>query len=632
MNKNGFTLFEALLSVMVLGSISTGIILKEVENRNQNERLRFIDEAMSIVKAVDHRIAIDGYDPDLWTKLKWDNEEDIVNSLIKEDLTSQYHDKCSGGKWKPAISAENNTKLISCNLWDHRRNFGETINAELRQDSLGFIQGFDLFISFDDIENFKKYFRAIKYSLNQISVNPSQEISGIYVNSLVSASNGVDISSYECINDPLDCAIKLSLERSGGNEYIRADGSNSMIGEHLTFIESKGQSPLKCLRWSNTQRDGSGIWSKIDDEDCGIGIYTETNQPVMVDVVADTGTFKNVLLDQNCIYYQWNGNEVVNSGTTRPCGISNDGSEVFQVVPNSYNENIHTDKLYSNTIHTKSLITETLSSNVLEALDRLKTDLIESYTLNGTITVDSDITLEKFLSANGPAYFNNNTYFNQDTAFARNVNVSGNVNAVGDTNLNNGFIFGQQIIVNDIKIEDSTCSNNGAISKKADGSLLNCVSGQWKALLQPSVPIGTIVAWGYGPIPTGWIELKGQSTYDYPELAKIYGYPGYRLPDFRGYVLRGLDRSGEIDSTPNRKLLSTQNDAIRNITGYFGGDDRHAHNPRGGAFTASAGGGGAGADGGGATSRVYFDASLVVPTAEENRVKNIAVIYIIKAF
>ncbi|MGY5673809.1 hypothetical protein [Vibrio cincinnatiensis] len=543
MNKNGFTLFEALLSVMVLGSISTGIILKEVESRNQNERLRFIDEAMSIVKAVDHRIAIDGYDPDLWTKLKWDNEEDIVNSLIKEDLTSQYHDKCSGGKWKPETNAESNTKLISCNLWGSRRNFGETIKAELREDSLGFIQGFDLFISFDDIENFKKYFRAIKYSLNQISVNPSQELSGIYINSLVSASNGVDISSYECINDPLDCAIKLSLERSGGNEYIRADGSNSMIGEHLTFIESKGQSPLKCLRWSNTQRDGSGIWSKIDDEDCGIGIYTETNQPVMVDVVADTGTFKNVLLDQNCIYYQWNGNEVVNSGTTRPCGISNDGSEVFQVVPNSYNENIHTDKLYSNTIHTKSLITETLSSNVLEALDRLKTDIIESYTANGVINVNSDLTLNDLLRVNSNAYFNNNTYFNEDASFAKNINVTGDINTVGNvyganlyatgevgsnsiqtnyvntTSLNttdatiennltvNGTTKTTNLKVNDTltastanlsstkttnltvtdkmrvnkrATEGESCSDVGLLATTTIGELLACVSGKWK--------------------------------------------------------------------------------------------------------------------------------------------------------
>lgn len=446
MNKNGFTLFEALLSVMVLGSISTGIILKEVENRNQNERLRFIDEAMSIVKAVDHRIAIDGYAPDLWTKLKWDNEEDIVNSLIKEELTSQYHDKCEGGKWNPAISTENQTKLISCNLWGSRRNFGETIKAELREDFLGFIQGFDLLISFDDEANFKKYFRDIKYSLNQISVNPSQEISGIYINSLVSTSSGVDISSYECINDPLDCAIKLSLERSGGNEYIRADGSNSMIGEHLTFIESKGQSPLKCLRWSNTQRDGSGIWSKIDDEDCGIGIYTETNQPVMVDVVADTGTFKNILLDQNCIYYQWNGNEVVNSGTTRPCGISNDGSEVFQVVPNSYSENIHTDKLYSNTIHTKSLITETISSELLEATNLLKADLIKEYSEGSGITFDDDVSINELLNVKS------------------NINVAGSVNSGGNVYAQNIYATGEigsnSIQTNDINTTTINSTND----------------------------------------------------------------------------------------------------------------------------------------------------------------------------
>lgn len=36
MIKNGFSLFEALLSVMILGSISTGVILNQVENRNKD--------------------------------------------------------------------------------------------------------------------------------------------------------------------------------------------------------------------------------------------------------------------------------------------------------------------------------------------------------------------------------------------------------------------------------------------------------------------------------------------------------------------------------------------------------------------------------------------------------------------
>ncbi|WP_158116654.1 phage tail protein [Vibrio cincinnatiensis] len=627
MNKNGFTLFEALLSVMVLGSISTGIILKEVENRNQNERLRFIDEAMSIVKAVDHRIAIDGYDPDLWTKLKWDNEEDIVNSLIKEDLTSQYHDKCSGGKWKPATSAENNTKLISCNLWGSRRNFGETIKAELREDSLGFIQGFDLLISFDDEENFKKYFRDIKYSLNQISVNPSQELSGIYINSLVSTSSGVDIGSYECINDPLDCAIKLSLERSGGNEYIRADGSNSMIGEHLTFIESKGQSPLKCLRWSNTQRDGSGVWSKVDDEDCGIGIYEKTGQPVMVDVVADTGTFKNVLLDQNCIYYQWNGSEVVNSGTTKPCGISNDGSEVFQVVPNSYNKNIHTDKLYSNTIHTKSLITETISSDLLEALDRLKTDLIESSTLNAPIEVISDLNIKEILRAESDFYVYNNAYV------GGNQIVSGLIQSQGDIISDSRLVSTKELEIKKVNTEGSSCSTNGSISRLSDGSLLSCVSGKWQLpTVKDATPIGTVVLWASLTIPDGWVEMKGQSTASYPELKALIGNT---IPDMRGVFVRGLDRGRGLDS--GRSLSSYQGDAIRNISGTFGAylTPTGTHVKTSGAFYGTLSGGSrrpsSTKGNAGYNDTGVFDASRVVPTANENRPKNVALLYIIKA-
>ncbi len=619
MNKNGFSLFEALLSVMILGSISTGVILNQVENRNKNQRLKFIDEALSIVKAVDHRIAIDGYDSDLWSKLKWNDEEEIVNSLIKEELTSQYHDKCSGGKWKPATNAERNTKLIGCNLWGYRRNFGETINAELRQDSLGFIQGFDLLISFDDEANFKKYFRDIKYSLNQISVNPSQELSGIYINSLVSSSNGVDISSYECINNPLDCSIKLSLERSGGNEYLRADGGNSMIGEHLTFIESKGQSPLKCLRWSNTQRDGSGIWSKIDDEDCGIGIYTETNQPVMVDVVADTGTFKNVLLDQNCIYYQWNGNEVVNSGTTRPCGISNDGSEVFQVVPNSYNENIQADKLYSNTIHTKSLITDTLSSNVLEALDRLKTDLIESSTSNTPIEVLSDLTIKEILRAESDFYVYNNAYVGGDQV------VTGMVQAQGDIISDSKLISTDELELRKINTEGSKCSVNGAISRLADGSLLSCVLGYWQSTLKDSTPIGTVILWASTTIPDGWVEMKGQSTASYPELKALIGNT---IPDMRGVFVRGLDRGRGLDS--GRSIRSYQGDAIRNITGVIGTYRSQVSNASG-AFYVDGWNKASGAGSGSAYSKAMFDASRVVPTANENRPVNVALLYIIKA-
>lgn len=626
MRKNGFTLFEAMLAVGILGTISTGYLFKIISEREQNRIASFYKDANDIVQAVDHRIAIDGYDPNLWQNLKWNNEEEVVNNLIKGDLTSKNLVNCPNGKWNPSINSESKTVLLNCNLWENRRKNNESMTAEIKTDSSGFIQNFELIIGYDNSKDFEKSFQDIIVGMKHLT-SETQEIAGKHSRYFISKSTGNKIQNFECSNNFDDCAIKFSFNRSGGNEYIRADGQNSMINDHLSFIESKGDSPLKCVRWSNTIRDGSGTWSREVDEDCGIGIYEKVGQPVMVETVTDTGTFKNILLDQNCIYYRWNGSDVINTGTTKPCGMSNDGTEIYQVIPNISVDRLDSNDIYTNIIHTKSLIAETITGNTLEAIDNLKTDLIESYSLNGTITVDSNMTLEELLSVNGAAYFNNNTYFNEEASFAKNVNVYGSVNVVGDTNLNNGFISGQQFFVNDIKIEDSSCSTNGSLSRKSDGTLLNCISGQWKPLFKDSVPAGTIVAWGKGSIPSGWIELNGQSTSGYPKLSAIYGS---RVPDFRGYVLRALDRGRGIDSEPYRALLSIQGDAIRNITGenYGSGGFEEGAKFRGAFYTTGLGTGGPGSN---ADYKLAFDASRVVPTAAENRVKSIAVIYIIKA-
>lgn len=147
------------------------------------------------------------------------------------------------------------------------------------------------------------------------------------------------------------------------------------------------------------------------------------------------------------------------------------------------------------------------------------------------------------------------------------------------------------------------------------------------SVINESTPVGSIVMWGKGDIPDGWLELNGQSTSGYPEIANIYG--GY-LPDFRGLFVRGLDNGRGLDSEPSRTILSTQEDAIRNITGHFTVDGRW--NDISGAFAKASGGGEAFASGAGyLMNKVTFDVSRQVPTANENRVKNISVMYIIKA-
>nr|WP_252401202.1 hypothetical protein [Escherichia coli] len=87
-----------------------------------------------------------------------------------------------------------------------------------------------------------------------------------------------------------------------------------------------------------------------------------------------------------------------------------------------------------------------------------------------------------------------------------------------------------------------------------------------------------------------------------------------------------------LQQCPNRSLLSSQGDAIRNIIGALVDVRFNTYPSDSGVFTTSVIGD-ASSDSikGGYAKRVTFDASRVVPTANENRPRNIAFNYIVRA-
>ncbi|EFN5280418.1 phage tail protein [Escherichia coli] len=173
---------------------------------------------------------------------------------------------------------------------------------------------------------------------------------------------------------------------------------------------------------------------------------------------------------------------------------------------------------------------------------------------------------------------------------------------------------------------------------KSDGAaaistaLTNLGLGEGSAL-----PVGVPVPWPSATPPTGWLKCNGAafSAEDYPNLAKAY--PTLKLPDLRGEFIRGWDDGKGVDS--GRTLLSAQGDAIRNITGVVGyssiGDSQGLLGYVSGAFSASESKAPAlsGASASGYQRSLYanFNASAVVPTANENRPRNIAFNYIVRA-
>nr|ELR5039968.1 tail fiber protein [Providencia stuartii]ELR5081389.1 tail fiber protein [Providencia stuartii] len=164
--------------------------------------------------------------------------------------------------------------------------------------------------------------------------------------------------------------------------------------------------------------------------------------------------------------------------------------------------------------------------------------------------------------------------------------------------------------------KNTTVGRNGELKISDSGELSDC-------------PVGAPIPWPQSTAPVGYLICNGQSfnKTNYPLLAKAY--PSGQLPDLRGEFIRGLDAGRNIDS--GRTALSSQGDAIRNIKGQMADANDRMLIFSGAFYSSGVQGSNSGLIGGGAGRIVNFDASRVVPTANENRPRNIAFLYIVRA-
>ena len=167
------------------------------------------------------------------------------------------------------------------------------------------------------------------------------------------------------------------------------------------------------------------------------------------------------------------------------------------------------------------------------------------------------------------------------------------------------------------------------------------------------VPAGTVIAYAGNNVPDGYLLCDGRpvSASQYPALFRAIGttYGGnssaFNLPDFRGMFLRGEGTYKATPGNPNHyeshpayststiyrsaTLGTLQGDTIRNITGVVNGMPNGQMGTSGVFFRTTAVGNGNVTPGVG-NSDLNFEASRVVPTANENRPANYAVKYCIK--
>lgn len=639
-NKKGLTAIEALIALSLSFASGATIFSYVDENNKKNQYQNIVNGVDQIMYAFDQRFDLDGFNAKYWNTKKWETTEDVVDQLIKKEFHSKNANKCSGS-WEPINSDNDNLNLVDCDLWSKKIPMGFETEVELKMDINDFVSQAILYIKpkEHEVNGSKKYlpeedFKKLNKTLMFLKARNNNTDNGSLFFDFYSKKDDQYLTKMECLDDFDNCSIKGVYSRLGDSESLYTDGSNSMIDSSINFIENNTTSPLECIRWIKDS-DDNWILSSTNN-DCGIGIYNDSSLPIVVETSTHNGTFENIVLEKECNSYVWNSTSktLTDNGVLTPCGMSNDGTEVFQIVDNTKSLNLFSneafiEELEVDNFNVDDLITESISSNYVTTKNKIevlaKTSINNLHaknlsTFNGDLSIREslnilfDITFEKPVTVNQELYVKNNFDVNDINTKKADVDKLESLTTVTAKKI----IAEKHLDLVGVYSENQYCETNGSIGRDNNGDLLNCISNKW-LLLDKSELVGTIMAWGNATIPDGWIECNGQSTSSYPALRAVVG--SY-VPDLRGRFIRGY----QSDNGRIHDYFGTVLDAGRGFKSYQA-DQFKAHNHTERSYS------GEEEDKGGSDGANDSKKSVNTGAAggAESRPENIALMYIIKA-
>lgn len=438
---DGLSLLETLLSLTILLSIITGIFYWLIEGQKNQFAVQYGKELSSIVEGVDKRLSIDGLDiihfknGTVWTT-------STIQELLTKELISRTANCGKGSGWVPQLETEKNAKLIDCGLWD-KIPYNFKPQAAIGTDADGFVNSFRMMLKLDNDKSFKEVFPYLNKMLMSARYNKKGGITGSsnFYFADVSAPDS-KITSTKCYTLGSACVIIAEYYRSGGAEFLRVDGKNSMVGSAVTFKETRTSPVKKCLKWVKLDVADAKWESRAID--CGVGIHKETGYPITVDVAVDYSTQKEILLDKLCIVYKYDGAQIIDSGEKAPCGIVKiDGTNTIYQLSNGIISNSGTIR----NIYATDIVSEQVNTNFLN----VKKDL----DVAGLATM-TDVNVKNTLEVGGKAHM------------SKDLTVESRITT------NEYFETTKAVVSN------GSCGKTGLIGTDSAGKLYSCQAGKWK--------------------------------------------------------------------------------------------------------------------------------------------------------
>ena len=424
---NGLTIIEALLIITISSSIGIAIVNVNNENQKLNQHKIYANNLNELLNGFDQKFDINGYKTTEWNDLKWDNK--TINNLVQKELQG-INSICGKGTWIPK-NGENSLKLVKCNLF-YKSKYDINMNVYMHESS-GNITNVILDLNLKTIESFKKNYKTIESIINILKTKISQKSSGNVEIKKINETTNTIISGSECRTLKNNCVYRINFDLKHNNNYLKTNGSNSIIKNNISFKEEENKSELKCSYWN---KDSAGNWNIYTNKNCGIGIY-ENNLNYEVNVLADNLYFEKINLNKKCNIFE---NSSVDLPTEKEslCGISKDNLKIVML----------STKTHVNIYNVKDVLTKEVFANKVN----LKNEKISATNLIAENTDVIRINAEKIIAKkinvlSDKVYFkkdNDLQIFDVDTLNIKNINSNG-INQIkiietNEANINNAIL------------------------------------------------------------------------------------------------------------------------------------------------------------------------------------------------
>lgn len=309
-SNQALTIVEALLALaLIAGALLAYMYQTRQDVANQNRDL-FATDMVTVIKAIDQKIHVDGpllrkptnfkddvtgragtqYEPSFWdtpdktllksaktvngkTLLYFDtNVPKVLNKLF----VARKNNTCGAGDgWVPVPEKESKASLIPCNLWSVRVPFNMTPKLYIQYQKTevtpaaqsrtpsntvqnDYVTNVYLTMQFKTASEMNNKYILISDMLdrmNKISRDNQSTGQMSYYFALTTSTSGdnnaggldVKVSPLACSKSASNCVVVGRWQLKGGEENLRLDGMNSMVASEITFKIGDKQSSQKAM-------------------------------------------------------------------------------------------------------------------------------------------------------------------------------------------------------------------------------------------------------------------------------------------------------------------------------------------------------------------------------------------------